>query len=445
MSAQEATATSDRPDLSIEIAALLPVLARIADREAVVLCLADTLACALGAEALADKHGGTVSRLRGLSPSAGGAATIWATGEKADTDTAALRNAVAARYLDWNDTYVARAIIHPSDLLAALVALAEERAIAWDRLIEAAGVAYEVVCRMADQADLRRRGFDGSTLSPIGAAAGAAWLLSLDEEASARALRIAALDAATLKAVRQGKLSDWKAIASARGALKGLFAARMAEAGFLAPDNVYGGDEGFLATVSGPLALDAEGGSRMTRIILKAHPAQIFIQGMLQLAAELRPRLADRLDSIQSVTVRTFKQAVDMVGGKAHPVGAAMNRETADHSAAFAIAAVLAAGRLGHADFERLLSDATVHRLIGRTNVEEDAAANRAFPVRFSSRITVALDDGTVLAAEQDNPVPLRPQDLSAKFAELWPSHLARGWRWDLPGVAPRFPVGHND
>jgi 2-methylcitrate dehydratase len=340
---------------------------------------------------------------------------------------------------------VARAIVHPSDMLAALVALAEERGIGWDRLIESAGLAYEVMCRMADQADLRQHGFDGSTLSPIAAAAGAAWLLGLDEKASGQALRIAALDAGTLRAVRLGRLSDWKAIASGRGALKGLFAARMAEVGCISPDNVFGGDEGFLSTISGPLDIDAEGGSRMTRVILKAHPAQIFIQGMLQLAEELRPQLAGKAGNIQSISVGTFKQAVEMVGGKGHRPGTPMNRETADHSAAFAIAAIFTAGKLGHDDFERLLADPGVMALIDKTRVEEDSAATKAFPRTFPTTIRVTLDDGAVFMAEQDNPVALKPADLAIKFAELWPRHLPRQWRWELPGTAPHFPVGNTD
>ena len=80
---------------------------------------------------------------------------------------------MAARYLDYNDTYVGRAVTHPSDMVPALVALAEERGIGWDRLIDSMTVGYEVMCRLADHAQLSSRGFDGSTLTPLGAAAGA--------------------------------------------------------------------------------------------------------------------------------------------------------------------------------------------------------------------------------------------------------------------------------
>jgi 2-methylcitrate dehydratase PrpD len=157
-------------DFAAELAAALPALARLTDRDAALLRLADTAACAIAAETLADaSHGttaeGTIAHIRRHAGHSVGPATIWATGERASVDVAALRNAVAQRYLDYNDTYIGRAVTHPSDMIAALVALAEERNLGWDRLIAAVTVAYEVLCRLADQVQLGDHGFDGSTLS----------------------------------------------------------------------------------------------------------------------------------------------------------------------------------------------------------------------------------------------------------------------------------------
>src|SRR5690606_5866038 len=103
-------------------------------------------------------------------------------------------------------------------------------------------------------------------------AAGAAWLLGLDAEGAAAALGIAALDAGMLRAVRQGRLSDWKTLASPRGAVKGLFAALMAETGTRPPDRVFENAEGFSAHVAGPLRAEAEAPARLPRTLLKAYP-----------------------------------------------------------------------------------------------------------------------------------------------------------------------------
>ena len=184
----ESSSSLPASDFSQELASALPALARLTDSDAVVLRLADTAACALGAEAVGTTGEGTIAHMRRYAGPTVGPATIWATGEGASVEVAALRNAVAQRYLDFNDTYIGRAVTHPSDMIPALVALAEARKLPWDRLITSVTVAYEVLCRLADQALLGDHGFDGSTLTPIGAVAGASWLVGLDEKRTAEAL-----------------------------------------------------------------------------------------------------------------------------------------------------------------------------------------------------------------------------------------------------------------
>lgn len=429
-------------DLAAEIAATLPALARLADRDAVALRLADTAACALGAEYLADHSSGeegTIARVRRYATWGQGPCTVWADGKGASLDDASLRNAVAARYLDYNDTYVGRAVTHPSDMIAALVALAEERGIGWERLIEAMTVGYEVMCRLADHAQLSSRGFDGSTLTPLGAAAGAAWLLGLDEKRAAETLCIAALDAGTLRSVRQGKLSDWKAVASGRGAMKAVFAARMAAAGCHAPEKVFEGKDGFCERIGGPLSISLDGPARLPRTLLKKYPVQIFIQGLIELAQQLRADLQDGAAEIESIAVGMSKQAVEMLGGPGARKGK-INRETADHTPGFAIGAVLLKGRLSHDDYDALLGDEKVLALMANIGLEEDAEATQAYPRSFRAALTATLKGGRTLVVAQMGPAAMDGASFARKLDELWPKERQRSWPWRLAGAAPRFP-----
>ena len=429
-------------DCAADIAALLPGFARLADHDAVALRMADTVACALGAEALADaSHSteGTITRMRRFARAGAGPCTIWATGEGASLDDAALRNAVAQRYLDYNDTYVGRAVTHPSDMIAALVGLAEERRAGWNRLVGAVTVAYEVLCRIADHAQLASHGFDGSTLTPIGTAAGAAWLIGLDARRTAEALCIAALDAGTLRSVRQGRLSDWKAIASGRGTVKGLFAVRMVEAGCHSPERVFEGKDGFLERISGPLAIDAGGEARLPRTLLKKYPTQIFIQGLIELAQALRPQVQASAGEVESVVIGLARQAVEMLGGAGAGQGR-INRETADHSAGFAVGAILMTGRLSHDDYESLLGDPAVLSLMSNVRLEEDPEASRRFPRSFPARMTVTLSGARQLTAAQEEPSPMDRASFARKLDELWPAGRARTWPWRLSCEAPPFP-----
>jgi 2-methylcitrate dehydratase len=427
-------------DFAAQIAATLPALARLTDRDAVALRLADTAACALGAEHLADSGGqeGTIARIRRYSTWSEGPCTIWGDGSRATLDDASLRNGVAARYLDYNDTYVGRAVTHPSDLIPALVAFAEARGIGWDRLIDSITVAYEVMCRFAEQGQLTSRGFDGSSsLTPLGAAAGAAWLVGLDEKRTAEALSIAALDAGTLRAVRQGRLSDWKAIASARGAMKAVFSVRMVEAGCHSPEKVFEGKEGYCEKVSGPLTISAEGGARLPRTLLKKYPVQIFIQGLIELAHQLRAQTSAA--DVASIKIGMSRQAVEMLGG-AKAGAAKINRETADHTPGFAIGAVLLKGRLSHEDYDSLLNDEGVLALMAGVSMEEDPKATEAYPREFNATLNTTLRNGRTLVVSQRGPAPMDSVSFAKKLDELWPAGRARSWPWQLAGEAPRFP-----
>src|SRR5690606_13537637 len=129
------------------------------------------------------------------------------------------------------------------------------------------------------------------------------------------------------------------------GAVKGLFAARMAEASAKAPPGTFDGPESFCERIGGAFTYPADGEPRLERTILKAYPAQIFIQGMIELAFALRGEIGADFERVEKIDVATFRQAVEMVGGHGH-AAESLNRETADHSAPFAIAAVLVSGAL---------------------------------------------------------------------------------------------------
>ena len=60
-------------------------------------------------------------------PGAPDGATLWGTRNRAGLEAAGFANGVAVRCLDFNDTYLSREPLHPSDVIPPLVALAEVR------------------------------------------------------------------------------------------------------------------------------------------------------------------------------------------------------------------------------------------------------------------------------------------------------------------------------
>src|SRR5207248_5368360 len=87
-----------------------------------------------------------------------GAAMIG--GGRSSVEWATFINGLLIRYLDYNDTYLSLEPAHPSDNLAAVLAVGESVGASGADLITAAVIAYEIQCRLCHAASLRKYGFD---------------------------------------------------------------------------------------------------------------------------------------------------------------------------------------------------------------------------------------------------------------------------------------------
>ena len=120
----------------------------------------DTIGCGIGAFQERAVH-----ICRDLALAVAGNATIVGTQRRTTPDLASFANGAAFRYLDFNDTYVGRIAVHPSDQIAACLAVAEAERASIQDLITAIAVAYEVNCRLVDSLDAANRGWDPPVFS----------------------------------------------------------------------------------------------------------------------------------------------------------------------------------------------------------------------------------------------------------------------------------------
>jgi 2-methylcitrate dehydratase len=112
----------------------------------------------------------------------GGVSTIIGTDRRTTPDLATFANGAAIRYLDLNDVYSGRQVGHPSDIIAACLAIAEAERASGIELVTAIVLAYEINCRMLDAFDLNPRGWDGPVFSLPAAALAAGKLMKLSAE-----------------------------------------------------------------------------------------------------------------------------------------------------------------------------------------------------------------------------------------------------------------------
>jgi len=384
----------------------------------------DSLGCAIGAIGAGPPH-----RVRAVVEEldeAGRCSLIG--GGRASPDRATFYNGTLIRYLDYNDSYLAPGeSCHPSDNLSAVLAAAEYAGAGGRDLIAALAVAYQVQCRLSDEAPVRARGFDHTTQGAYAVAAGASRALHLDVEAAANAIAISGTALNALRVTRTGVLSQWKGLAFPNMAAGGVRAVLLARRGITAPLDVVEGHKGFMDVIAGKFDIDweREDLERVTRTIVKRHNAEIHAQTSIDAALALRRDFQFSGNDVNRVDVDTFDVAYTIIGGEEGDKTYVRTKEQADHSLPYLIAVAILDGEVTPAQYEpeRILRS-DVQQLLRRVSVHAASAYSQRFPREMPSRVTIRLNDGRTLSREATeypglNGPPATWEDVSGKFRRL--------------------------
>ena len=330
--------------------------------------LVDTLGCALGAftaEPCVIARG-LASRVTSSTPS-----RILGTKRESAPDMAGFANGVMVRYLDCNDSYFSPGGGHPSDMIPAILAMADPVGCDGQTVITAIVLAYEVFCRLSDQVVVGDFGWDQGMFSVIGAACGAGKVMGLDRKTMGQAISLAIVPNLPLGVTRVGELSMWKGCAAACATRAGIFAAQLAQEGMTGPAEPFDGARGLWDQAIGQqIALEQFGGGpepfRIAETSFKFFPSQLHTQGPIGLALELRSQVPAA--EIAAIRIRTYRAAVRSAATDPQKWDP-QTRETADHSIPYLVATAFQDGAVTPASFthERIHSPA-VRQLI----VEDD-------------------------------------------------------------------------
>ncbi len=380
--------------------------------------LIDTIGCGVGAW---DER--PVRICREIAFTAAGPATVIGTERRTTTELAAFANAAAFRYLDFNDTYVGRFAVHPSDNIAACLAVAEaERAGARD-LITALVIAYEVNCRLVDALDISTRGWDPPVFGLPAVALAAGRLMKLSPDQLAHAVGIAINDHIPMAQTRVGALSDWKGLAAAEAGRNAVFAARLARAGLTGPAPVFEGQSGFFTQVSGPGPVDVESFGRrgvpfrLHQCNLKPYPAVIYTQTAIVAGIEVAKE-AGSLDRISSIEIATTRRGFQRTGSEPEK-WSPKTRETADHSLPYITARAMFDGEITNESFApEKFRDPAVLALMQKIKVAEDPVLTARKGGAVPTRITATMTDGRHISREVDYAPGFAERPMSAADVE---------------------------
>jgi len=357
-------------------------------------------------------------------------------------DRAAFYNSALVRYLDFNDSYLAKnETCHPSDNLGAVLAACEYADRTGVEFLTALAIAYQVQCRLSDAAPVRGRGFDHTTQGSYAVAAGVSKALGLDRRKTAHALAICGAAFNALRVTRTGTLSNWKGLAYPNTAFCGTHATFLAMRGITGPLEVFEGNKGFMDVIAGRFHIDwsKEDLERVTRTIVKRYNAEIHSQSAIEGALELRNLHGFPSSAVERVDIEIFDVAYRIIGGgEEGDKSIVQTKEQADHSLPYLIAAALLDGEVLPVQYsrERIARD-DVQTLLRKVHVAPADDLSDRFPDEMPCRVRIRLKDSRELSIEKSDYLGFvtRPTDWPQaveKFDRLTAQHVTPSLRKEM-------------
>jgi 2-methylcitrate dehydratase len=383
----------------------------------------DSLGCAIGGFS---GEPGEIARRMAAMYSSTLPARVLGSGQFTSPDMAAFANTVMVRYLDCNDTDASLGGGHPSDMLSAVLAVAEPMHSTGKDVILAVLAAYEVFGAFADLIPMMAKGWDQGAFIVVGSALGAGMVLGLSREQLGQAISLAITPNIPTRQTRAGELSMWKGCATAAAARNGVFAALLAREGMTGPNEAFEGRHGVWEQVTGPFQLpplEVHGRPfRVEKAGLKYFPAVNCSQAILWMALELRNQV--RPEDIEAINVQTYWNTWIEIASEPQKWDP-QTRETADHSLPYLLAVALVDGNITPASFalERI-RDPNLRPLMNKIKVSENPEFTRVFPEVVMSVVEVVTRSGEKLVERGTYPKghirnPMTDQEVEAKFLGL--------------------------
>jgi 2-methylcitrate dehydratase len=385
----------------------------------------DALGCALGA-----LEGPPIKMLQSQIEDFGGRPLVSLIGgDKTAPDRAALYNSALVRYLDYNDSYIAKKeTCHPSDNLGAVLAASEYARRNGEDFLTALALAYQVQCRLSDVAPVRAKGFDHTTQGAYAVAAGVSKALGLNQSGVANAIAISGTAYNALRVTRTGSLSHWKGLAYPNTAFGATHAAFLAMRGITGPLEVFEGNKGLMDAITGHFELDwsKENLEAVRRTSVKKYNAEFHSQSALEGVLELRASHHVRPEEIKDIRIDIFDVAYNIIGGgEEGNKQQVRTKEEADHSLPYMVAVALLDGDVSPAQYapQRIVRE-DVQSLLRKVTIRPDETLSKRFPAEMPCRITITLKDGQRLHIEKQDyegfyTRPMSWEQARAKFERL--------------------------
>ena len=342
-----------------------------------------------------------------------GSVRVIGTDLKTNALDATFLNGALIRWLDFNDTWLAKEWGHPSDNLSIILALVDylknhrSTSLNFKEILNYMVMAHEIQGALAIENSLNKEGLDHVALVKIASASVGAKMLGHEDHQIKAVISNAFIDGQSLRTYRHfpntGARKSWAAGDASAKALKQVFISEVSNESYLTVLSAK--NWGFNDVLMGknPLKLERDLGSYvMDNILYKvSFPAEFHAQTAAEAAISLSSEIKGKIQDIKEIKIHTQEPGVRIISKK----GPLNNYADRDHCIEYIVAWCLLNGNLNSNSYSDIsASDKNIDKLRDLTNTVEDQAYTekyydldeRAIP----NRVIVTMKTGEVFEKE---------------------------------------------
>ena len=347
-----------------------------------------------------------------------GSVRVIGTDLKTNALDATFLNGALIRWLDFNDTWLAKEWGHPSDNLSIILALVDylknhrSTSLNFKEILNYMVMAHEIQGALAIENSLNKEGLDHVALVKIASASVGAKMLGHEDHQIKAVISNAFIDGQSLRTYRHfpntGARKSWAAGDASAKALKQVFISEVSNESYSTVLSAK--NWGFNDVLMGknPLKLERDLGSYvMDNILYKvSFPAEFHAQTAAEAAISLSSEIKGKIQDIKEIKIHTQEPGVRIISKK----GPLNNYADRDHCIEYIVAWCLLNGNLNSNSYSDIsASDKNIDKLRDLTNTVEDQAYTvkyydldeRAIP----NRVIVTMKTGEIFEKEVKYPL----------------------------------------
>ena len=383
-------------------------------------CLIDYMGCTyMGASLLFEEN----SKVLDLSSHAG-SCSVLGMDRKTDVYTAGMLNGFDAHVMELDDGHRFGMLHLGAVIISALLAVCQDRGLSGKEFLRGIVIGYEATIRlaMAIQPGHKRKGFHATaTCGTIGAAIGIAAALHYDKKQWMTVLTGAATSSAGLLELMDDA-SLMKPYNISQAVVSAISAAYFGISGWNGPEDVLGGERGFLKLMANEVdeaSLFKADDYEIRKIYRKPYAACRHAHAPIEATLDLRNRYSIDPESVIGIVVQTYDLAV-----KGHDHQQIPNSASARMSIPYAVAAALCFNEVGYEQYDDAhINDRQLQDLIGKIRVKADPELSALVPKQRAAIVTIETKQGS-WCSRVDHPLgepenPMSATQLEQKYQSL--------------------------